>query len=308
MERGGAALINQTTIRVFYDERLFPKYPTFVAPMSIDLNTQSKALVEGLVKQKYFGKNAKIGLVTFDDPNFAYATQQSIIPALRRRGLKLADIARLHMPANYAELSQTSTDAQNAALKFKSEGITHVMLHDLGGAIAIFFMQHAEKQAYRPRYGLTSQSGGTILAGVLGPDADNQLHGARGIGWVPMADKAADEDPHSKASKTRQRCIALMRKANVEMSSRNAEGTAIQLCDGFWFTEAAIEAGGRTINLDSLLDGVNRLGRGGYVPGMTFMTRVSQKVRDGAGAVANVSYYDGCNCFRYTTKPYAIAN
>ncbi len=309
MKKGGAALINQTTIRVFYDDRIFPKYPTFVAPMSIDISTQSKALVNGLAQQKYFGKNMKLGLVTFDDPNFAYATEHSLKPALRRHGIKLTDIARVHMPANDTELQQTSSDTQNAALKFKSEGITHVMLHDLGAAIAIFFMQHAEKQQYRPRYGLTSQSGGTILASTMPEsDSDAQLRGARGIGWVPMADLSAQEDPNSKAPKNRQRCIALMRKNGVGMSSRNAEGTAVQLCDGFWFLEAAIEAGGETINLDSLIGGVDRLGSGGFSPGMTFLTRVSAEVRDGGGAVANVSYDPDCNCFHYTTKPYRIPN
>ncbi len=309
MEQGGAALINQTTIRAFYDERLFGKYPHFVAPMSIDLNTQSTALVNGLVKQNYFGSKAKIGLVTFDDPNFAYATERSIVPALRRHGLKLTDTARLHMPSGYPEYPQLASDANNAALKFKSEGITHVLLHDIGGGIAIFFMQAAEKQEYRPRYGLTSQSGGTILAGVLRDSgAKEQLRGARGIGWAPIADEHPDDDQHKDGSANRRRCIALMHKANVEMSSRNAEGTAIQLCDGFWFLQTAIEAGGNPINLDTLIAGVDRLGSNGFIPGITFMTRVSSEVRDGAGAVANVSYYDKCNCFKYTSKPYAISN
>ena len=309
MHEGGAALINQTTIRVFYDDSLFPKYPYFVAPMSIDLDTQSRALVEGLVKGNYFGKGMKLGLVTFDDPNFARATRDSLIPALQRHGIKLTDIARLHMPAGYSEYPQLSSDAQNAALKFKSEGITHVMLHDLGAGIAIFFMQHAEKQQYRPRYGLTSQSGGSILASTMpASDSRAQLRGARGIGWAPIADLTAQDDPNSKAPQNRQRCIALMRDNGVEMSSRNAEGTATQLCDGFWFLEAAIESGGQTINLDNLVNGFNKLGSGGYKPGITFLTRVSAEVRDGAGAVANVAYVPDCNCFKYTSKPYRVPN
>ncbi len=308
MEKAGAAIISGTSIRSYFDERFFPRYPHTIVPFGADLNSQADALVNGLVKMGFFEKEAKLGLLTFDDPSFVHATQQNLIPALRRRGLELTDWVRLHRPRSYGEYGQFSSEANNAAVRFKSEGITHVMTLDIGANIAFFFMQAAEKQQYRPRYGLTSQSGGSALADLLGGDADAQLAGARSIGWAPAIDLHAEDDPNSEANAPRKRCLKLMRKAGVEMSSRNAEGIAMTLCDQMWFTEAALEAGGRTITLDSLLAGVDRLGTS-YVSAITpFGTSVSDSRHDGLGAVADMSYIAKCNCFRYTSKPYAIPN
>ena len=308
MEQAGRAVVNGTAIRSFFDERFFPKYPHTVVPFGADLNTQSTALVEGLVKQDYFSKGAKVGLLTFDDPPFVYATERSLQPALKRHGIELTDWVRLHGPKSYPEYGQFSSEVGNAAVKFKSEGITHVMILDIGANIAFFFMQAAERQQFRPRYGLTSQSGGTALAELLGDDARNQLKGSRSIGWAPAIDLQAEDDPNSKANEPRKRCLALMHKAGVEMSSRNAEGIAATLCDEMWFLKATLEAGGRTITLDSFLAGVDEIGTS-YVSAVTpFGINVSDSRHDGLGAVASMSYVSDCNCFKYTSKPYAIPN
>jgi ABC-type branched-subunit amino acid transport system substrate-binding protein len=306
IEEGGAATVSGQTVRAYYDERVFTRYPHFLVPFGIDLNTQATAMIENLVKQKYFGSGAKIGLVTFDHPSFKYATEKSLIPALSRRGLELSDTAALHFPTTYSEYSQLSSEASNAALRFKTNGITHVVILDLGQNAAYFFMQAAERQAYRPRYGLTSQSANSGLASQLGPaDARAQLQGARSIGWVPIVDTVPADDPHAEGYPPRKRCTDLMRKHGVEMTSRNAEGQALNLCGQLWFTEAALEITGNAISLDSLLAGVDRLGSS-FAPTNVFLTRMSKTIHDGSGAVASMSFIDECACFRYTSRPYSI--
>ncbi len=306
LERAEVAYINGTAIRVFWDDRLMARYPHMILPFGADLNTQAKTLVNSLVRQKYFAKDARIGLLTFDDPGFVYATERSLIPAMKKHGLKLTDWVRVSRPASYSDYGRFSSEIGNAVVTFKSENITHVMILDIGANNAFFFMQQAEKQQYRPRYGLTSQSGGTALADLLGEDARGQLKGARGIGWVPVVDLRAEDNDW--VNQPMKRCIALMKKAGVEMSSSNAQGIAITMCDQMWFLQAALEAGGRSISLDSLLVGVDRLGRSYASAVLPFGVAVSGSRHDGLGAVANISFFGECRCFRYTTKPYSIPN
>ena len=304
LEKAGAVAVAGNTIGNFWDSRFYPRYPHAVAPFSIDLNQQSKTMVDGLVRQHYFSKDAKVGLILFDLPGFSYAVDHSLIPALKQHGLELTDKVTIHYPNSYNEYGQMSSELSSAAVKFKTEGITHVMILDLRANNAIFFMTAAEKQEYRPRYGLTSQSGNSGLAEILGDDARAQLHSARSIGWTGPTDLRAADDPWQEGVSTRRRCISLMRKNGVEISSRNTEVIALLMCGSLWYTEAAVEAGGATISNDSLVAGARRLSSN-YVSPLTFLVRMTNDVH-GVGAIADMAFIDKCTCFRYTSDPYRV--
>lgn len=307
MEAGGAAVINGNSLNVKFDDRVFRRYPHHVAPFAMDLNTQATTLVDGLVKQKYFGKDARLGLIIFDEPYWDYATERSLIPALRRHRLELASIARLHSPQGLSEVAQTANDANNASLKFKSEGVTHAMMLDYNGLASFFFMQAAENQQYRPRYGLTSQSFGAFTADALGGDAKDQLHGTRIVGWSPAADVRAEDEPPFVHDGNRKRCYEVMRRGGVQTQNRESQRVVLEMCDTIWITKAIIEAGGERITDDSLISGIDRL-QSSFVPASTFAARVTAEVRDGVAAVAPLSFLDECSCFRYIGRPYAISN
>ncbi len=307
MERHGAAMVTGNTIGTFYDNRFYDRYPHTIAPYSINLNAQSEALVEGLVDENYFGKAPRIGLIIFDLPGFQYATAKSLVPALRRHGLELTDTAEIHYPNSYSEYGQMSGELNNAAVRFKAGGITHVMILDIRANAGYFFGTAAEKQEYRPRYGITSQSGNSGLAELLGDDARNQLHGARSIGWVPVADLTAEDDPWKKSNRTRRYCIELMRKNGVELTSRNSEHVALLMCGQLWGLEASIEAGGRTITPDSMVQGATEI-ESSFVSPLTFVTGMTQQNHDGVQTIANMKFIDKCRCFRYISRPYPVGN
>ncbi|MCA1617199.1 MAG: hypothetical protein LC729_01825, partial [Acidobacteria bacterium] len=176
-----------------------------------------------------------------------------------------------------------------------------------GGLPTGTFMISADKQQYAPRYGLNSQMGATVLARTLDPDtANRQFANSRAVGWLPQADVPGDERPQSS---TYVRCLKIMRDHNVQMSSSNAEGQALQICDSAWFLKAAIEAGGdgSVLNQQVYANGVARLGSS-YVPTLTFLTSVAATRHDGAGGAAHMSYDTSCTCFHYKSKPYAVPN
>jgi hypothetical protein len=304
VEQEGGVLVSADVFRTLAIPSEYQKYPHFFEPTTLNLARVGQVMVDGLYAQHYFASGEKLGIVSFDDPRFHSAYTSSIVPALKKHGLKVTDARWVRMPQTYGDYGQFSDDLANAAFAFKSEGIDHVMFQDVGANVAFFFMQAAQRQQYSPRYGLTSRSGNAALADLLGSDANSQLHGSKSIGWVPIEDTHAQDDPDAK-NPTRVRCLGLMTKAGVKMDSRTSEKDALTLCDSFWFTLTAISDAGNTLTQASFVQGLDKAGST-YQPGSTFGTEVSASHPDGASAVANMSYFDSCSCYRFTSKPYRV--
>src|SRR5690349_22550034 len=92
----------------------------------------------------------------------------------------------------------------SAVLKFRSDGVTHVLIWDDNGVATLFFMQQADNQGYRPRYGINSGNNMQVVAQVV---SKSQLTGATGIGWTPAFDIANADSPTSKwANSARRAC------------------------------------------------------------------------------------------------------
>lgn len=260
-------------------------------------------MVEGLDRMGYFTKGQKLGLVTFDDPNWRYAAQKALIPALRQRGVSLTDAAYLHRGESPPEYPQTASDANNAVLKFKSDGIDHVIFIGWGTVAEWQFMLAAERQDYHPRYGLSGTTAGQALVSLLGGDARSQLHGAVGISWDPPADVREVDDP-MRRNPTRVECWSIMRKAGVDITSDTARIMSLSICDALWWLATALR-GASAINQTTFLSNVNAL-HGGYSPGMVWSTYTSPRQHDGVSSMANMRFVDGCTCFRYISRPYAM--
>ena len=303
MHEAGAVVHSLDSVSTRATAPLHRQYPFYVEPIALTLDRAAVAMVEGLHALRYFAGDERLGLVTFDNPSFRYATDKALMPALRRRGVTLADAAYLHLPATIGEYAQLSNDAANAALRFKSTGIDHVIFLDWGGAAAWLFMSAAEKQDYRPRYGFTSQSGNQSLAAVLGNDARNQLRRALSIGWQPVTDTLEAEDA-DRENPTRVLCLSIMRKAGVQMNGPAGQALALAICDGLWSLGAALQDA-TVINQTTYLAGNEGL-RGAYQPASTWSTSISAHRHDGVSAVANLRFVDDCTCFRYLSRPYPI--
>lgn len=299
----GAVLISNNTWTAQITS-IHRQYPFYVEPTTIDLDRGASVMIESLWPRRYFARDARLGLVTFDHPNFRAAKAQGLDPALERHGLELVDAAYLHFPESAQEISQTASDTSNAVLRFKTQGIDHVIFLSTAGGAEYYFMNAAERQDYHPRYGMNGGSGNTIIADALGGDARSQLHGALSSGWIPVADTHAADDPDAQ-NPARKLCFSIMRKNGVEMTSRVAEWRALGFCDAIWFLAAALDLNPSAINQSEFLRDVDRLG-GSFNPAGVFATAVSSSRLDGAGAVADMEFVDSCECFRYTSKPYRV--
>jgi hypothetical protein len=155
----------------------------------------------GLLRRAGPGHATKVGLITYDWPAFRRAVEQDMLPELERRGLDVADPVFVKFPERASDAGEISAQLSNTVLRFRSEGVTHVMIFELNALLTVLFMTNADTQGYRPRYGMDTQNGGQVIVGSV-PEA--QLEGAQQVGWLPMFDVL--DTPEWPAQ---QECLAL---------------------------------------------------------------------------------------------------
>jgi hypothetical protein len=297
----------------------FRRHPYLAEVSMFDLDRLARNEVKALVDGNYFTPwntvaggpgtgAAKIGFITFDQPDFRSASTGSMLPALARAGHPVAssNIAYVHVPANSADLSSTSAAISSAVLRFQQNGVTHVLMYDAGGTLTLLFTTSAESQHYRPRYGVNSNNGlGLLVDG--GQVQPAQAVGAVGMGWFPSLDVPdsanPDNGPYSNAA--RRRCIAIMNAAGITTADANSKAVPLLFCNAFWFFKEAVEkgvqlGGGATIDRDTYLAGVNALGSS-FQSAMTFGTSFSATKHDGAAFYRRVAWDQPCGCMKYTS-------
>jgi hypothetical protein len=221
------------------------------------------------------GNGARNGQPSMDD-----GLQRSLQAELSRQGIPVA-----------ATFSMKSIDqGSSAVLRFKEAGVTHV----IGDYSIAIFTQAAESQRYRPRYGLSSFSGGIALQ-LFSPPA--QLVGALGIGWSPQGDVDAPQDP-GDVSPAEARCRQIMQDAGEPTESRLAWFAMALGCDTFTFFDTAIERSGfRPSALPAAAQAL-----GAVPPAFTFGISYPGGRADGVTYARDVAYRDDCSCFAYLSR------
>ncbi len=291
----------------FKSAAFFRKYQTYMEFDGIDGDAIARFYADNMKKMGFFDKGYKLGIVAWDDKEYAGPTKNTLIPRLQRHGIKVSDVTYIKSPESSADNGEAVAQIGNTAVRYKGEGITHVMFTDAGGALALFFMQAAERQQYRPRYGITSSSGGTAIADIVGAgdkqDARNQLKDALMVGWFPTIDVRPEHTPKFANPPSKKLCYQQMRKGGVEMDSANARALAEGVCNQVWTIvaelDAAQEVGGGVLNQQTWYQGLGRVGSLPLTHGMGFKTSPSN--RDALEVYLRAKYYGGCNCFRYVS-------
>lgn len=281
----------------YSDDRIYATYPTHIEHSAMSLTRQMLNLPKGLVAEKYFDKGYKLGVITYDQPTSARAVDGTLAPALARLGHKITDIRRISYLQSTNDLGKLTAEMQNAVLSFKTQGITHVIIVDEKGVLTLLATAAAENQNYRPRYGLNSQNGLTVIAGQVPP---GQLNRAVGIGWFPQLDVPERELPPNAG---RERCLATFSKHGEEPANANNAGVMVGICERINFVKAAVEAGLPDITAESFARGAESLGSS-FPSAMGLRNNIFGPGRHaGAGYYRHVRYDRECNCFHYTSKP-----
>jgi ABC-type branched-subunit amino acid transport system substrate-binding protein len=250
----------------------FRNYPGFIELGYPNLDRLAAEQVTALAGQNYFqpwdtvrGRPAtagktKVGIVTYDDPEFAEAVNNVLVPRLKSLNYNPV-VARISDVSRASDYGAQSAAVKSAQLKFASSGVDHVIMFEGNGGLSLFFMNNAYTQGYRPRYGLNSSSGieQLIEGGEVQP---SQAQGALGFGWIPGFDIPAalnpDNGPYS--SPARRQCLAIMADHGITFPSTNAEGVALGACSRLFLLKKALDTTPKLVNIATFIRAVDAIG------------------------------------------------
>ena len=268
--------------------------PYLYLPLHVNLSRLA-AYVDAVAQQGFLGKDAKVGLLRYDYPTHVRARDQVIVPALARHGVRLTDDFAFTPVREVSDLGAAGSQAANAVLRFKAEGVNRVLFLPSGWVILTVFPPAAESQGFRPLYGVDSWESPVYLRNNA-PAA--QLHGAVGIGWWPSQDlEAARAVEIQRTLPNWGHCAAALKAAGYPEAFAT-------YCTPFLFIKEAI-ARGTGLTAAGLRAGADKLGDTPYSTA-NFATSFGPGRSDGASAWRNIAYDDGCTCFNYTSPVYRI--
>ena len=258
--------------------------PYFWAPGDFLAERFARSYVTSLHEQGFLPKGTKVGLLIRDAPRNVRVAENVVRPALKAIGAELTKVGT-------APYGASGTNQQGNVLAFKDAGVTRVLALEVN---PLLFMQQAETQNYRPKYGLHSgySPGGVIQTGA----PRNQLSGARGMGWIPVSDVDAANDP-GPVSPRQTLCFDLMRKAGQDPSVRVTALIMLWWCDTVFFVDDVLERAA-AVNAASFAPAVARFGAAS-VSAVTYQRAFPGGRADGASSYRPVAFVDECACFRY---------
>jgi hypothetical protein len=308
--RGVLSLTSNLTMA---DAAEFRRFPNYVEMDSLNLDRIAAAEVAGLNAQGWFSgwdaatgtpgpARAKVGVVTFDLPAFAHATDQVLVPALAKLGYgpAAADVIRVPAPKRTSDISAAAAGVSSAVLKFRSDGVSHVIIIEASGTLTLLFGNNADSQRFYPRYGANSQNGQQALIDS-GGFPKSQLPGTLGVGWQPTLDISPSENtptgPYSNDAQ--RRCLALYKAHGVTFADTNAAGVGFIDCNDLWFFQFVMR-GVAAIQRDAFMAAVNRVGSS-YKSLSVIPTYLDANHHDGIAAVRYWVYVPQCGCMRYAS-------
>lgn len=291
LERAQTPIIDAGTLLVPGSD--YTKHPDLLfGPGKMTTDLAVKLLIQSLSARHFFqGWNVsagapgkapvKVGLLYADTPDARYAANLEV-RALRAIGLKIS--ATVTYAAN---LTAGLAATQAAVLRFKAQGITHVL-----GASA-FFLEDAQTQGYRPRYVIPIGS----AQGYTGVVPVQQMVGAMSVGFKPADDVDGAHDP-GPVSAAQTKCTSIMRKGGQSPSARAALSSMEAVCDVTFLLRDAL-AGATGLSNAVLAQGVDRLGTSWH-SAQTFKSDFSAAHHASAVAIRDIGYAASCSCMKYT--------
>lgn len=297
----------------------FAKYPTFVELGYPKLSRIAHITLDSLPAQNYFtpwdsanGKpakvgRAKVGILTLDDPGYNAVVDQILIPGLKRLGYDPGpDVARIAVSENAADISNQATANQAAELKFSSDHVTHVVVFEAQGGNSLLFMNQAESQHYRPRYGVNSGSGLQTLLDA-GDIQRAQAVGAVGVGWLPAYDLPAAMNPDNGkySNAERRNCIAIFKRYGITFGNPNAEFAAFNYCSTLHLLRDALNRTPKLITPATFVAAIDGL-HAAYTAPSALGTYLGPGRHDAPSTSYLWRYFAGCKCLHYAGKPRAI--
>jgi ABC-type branched-subunit amino acid transport system substrate-binding protein len=245
-----------------------------------------KALVAGAVADKFISKGSKVGVVTYDSPDYQRAVKASLEPALKKANVKLVAQIAVAPITSAAAYADAAPKIASGVLRFKSAGVDRVLLLGSSG-LGSPLLTALGAQDYHPRIALTSADTPYFLS--ISNVPGDILNGAVGVGWQSAS------DVNGKPNATAAACSSLLQASGIPASNA-LQGPAS--CDHVALLEAAVKAAG-SLDRDAIVKAL---------PKMAAMELGSNDLnhfgpnRASAARYARFAYQTSCKCFQYTSK------
>jgi ABC-type branched-subunit amino acid transport system substrate-binding protein len=272
-----------------FDDEYYRQYPGLLyQPGRASSTRWPQATVDGLDAAGYFANGAKVGILSFDAPVYTRVVTR-LRAEMKRRGHAFTTEVSVATPPSVSDFGAMSAAIGNAILKFRQDGVDHVMFA-ASAELPFFFMAQAESQQYRPRYGLSSNDGPDTQINIGAPDA--QLRGALAVGWLTATD-VGDDQPGNKSA-TVKLCESIMAKYGAQASGFYSDSH----CDSMFFLRRVLERAAGT-SVRAMQAAAASLGTT-YLSPLTMATSFRRGFGDGASRWRLAAYSSDCTCFRYS--------
>jgi hypothetical protein len=270
------------------------------------------AVQRGLLK-----RGDKVGIVREDCIWMERTMKNTLEPLAKQLGLTVVQGTHRCVQNIATDIGPVTQDVQREVLRFRQEGVTHVVALSAAEAFVLSrFTQTASQQQYFPKYLVTSiaypytnsREGATIS---ISRDALPNIYG---VGYLQMWDVGDNDAVPSLQAKERALC------KKVEPSQGGASGKTDNqyyflrqafwaACDGFFAVRVILEATKGDASVAAVTRGYQAaLGHGKKVSaGLAGgYHEVTSSRLDGAGFLRPFAWNASKNTFLYTAGPVAI--
>jgi nitrite reductase/ring-hydroxylating ferredoxin subunit len=149
------------------DQTEMNQYPLYFDAGTLTTDRIFRQQVTSLKQQGYFsgwnanvggpapGGKPKIGVLSIATPEWSRPLHSAFLPALRAAGYSVSpqDIYQVPRPSGTSQEGSVLSSIASAELRFRQDGVTHVILLDANGDLLLFFSRDAGSQHYYPRFG-----------------------------------------------------------------------------------------------------------------------------------------------------------
>jgi hypothetical protein len=278
----------------------YRQYPNLVDPDGTALDRMGNVEVNGLFKAGYF--TGKLGLVTWDDPEYRATIQNGYLPALSAHHITPDQIVYISVPQAIGAVSDMTAAVSSAVTKFKSLGIDHVMIQDGpagvwgGDGLTLEWMDQAKSQDYYPRYGANPLNN---PGASINPSDEMNKELA-----VDDADYDASYDQGWHPNQARALCYKIEADAGypVKSSNPNDEAAAAGSCDGIFFLQAVLNRVPQ-VSISDFVQQTQQLGTS-FASSLIYGTKFLPGRRDGGDEFRTEEYFSSCSCLQYQSSPY----
>lgn len=317
--QAGVLMVNSVGQLIGPDRAYFEKYPYVFQMAYVSQDRMMAEEVRSLLRQNYFSgwnantgnassvSKAKIGIMSFDTPNWSDPLYHVMLPALARAGhpVDAADVQEVAYPAQSQDVTSTVAQIQSAVLKFRQDGVTHVIVLDSNGSMTLHMLNTMRGQRYFPRLGINTATGAEVLATQYHEDSQ-AFNGAVGLGWSPLIDLPAGNASNKYFTSRTKACITMVEKRTGQhFADTNSASIALGYCDEIGLIAEAINKAGSVINRDTATAAIDAL-HGSFPAAGSYGLYFSPTRHDGVEFGYDLAFDHACTCTKYVRGPYRI--